>query len=350
VDCRCEEALAGELRLVSDRLLLVNKNSRRRRRKEEEHINSFPNFTTDVKDDDGTVFHVHFTALFSSNPDAIPIAFFHGWPGSFLEFLPLMDLLRSKHTPETLPYHIIAPSLLGFGLSGDPPLDRDWKTADTARIMHKLLLTLGFGARGYLAQGGDIGSLVARSLAAHYAECKGMHVNFMHVADMESKASPADVLSAAETRGLDRMHAFKTSGRAYAIEHGTRPATIGLVLASSPLAQLAWIAEKFLAWSDPASAPPLDAILAHVSLYCLAGCYPSSIYSYRDAVEAAFVDKPTGYSWFPFELMPVPRAWAERTANVVHFNAHERGGHFAALEVPEALWADVEAYVELAWK
>jgi pimeloyl-ACP methyl ester carboxylesterase len=79
-----------------------------------------------------------------------------------------MDHLRNKYTPETLPYHIIAPSLTGFGLSGDPPLDRNWKTDDTSRIMHKLLLSLGFGKTGYLAQGGDIGSLIARNLASKY--------------------------------------------------------------------------------------------------------------------------------------------------------------------------------------
>jgi microsomal epoxide hydrolase len=296
------------------------------------------------------VFNVHFTALFSSKPDAIPIAFFHGWPGSFLEFLPLMDHLRSKYTPETLPYHIIAPSLPGFGLSSDPPLDRDWKTADTSRIMHKLLVALGFGSTGYLVQGGDIGSFVARNLAAHYAECKGMHVNFMYVADIESKSSPSDTLSATEKRGVDRMHTFMTSGRAYAIEHGTKPSTIGLVLSSSPLAQLAWVGEKFLAWSDPSTTPRLDTILAHVSLYWLTGCYPTSIYTYRDTVSADYVAKPTGYSYFPYELMPVPRAWAEKTADVVHFAAHEQGGHFAALEMTETLWADVEAFVGAAWK
>jgi microsomal epoxide hydrolase len=296
------------------------------------------------------VFNVHFTALFSSKPDAIPIAFFHGWPGSFLEFLPLMDHLRSKYTPETLPYHIIAPSLPGFGLSSDPPLDRDWKTADTSRIMHKLLIALGFGSTGYLVQGGDIGSFVARNLAAHYTECKGMHVNFMYVADIESKSSPSETLNATEKRGVDRMHTFMTSGRAYAIEHGTKPSTIGLVLSSSPLAQLAWVGEKFLAWSDPSTTPRLDTILAHVSLYWLTGCYPTSIYTYRDAVSADYVAKPTGYSYFPYELMPVPRAWAEKTADVVHFAAHEQGGHFAALEMTEALWADVEAFVGVAWK
>lgn len=110
-------------------IFLNEKHADQSRRKEEEYINSFPGYKTQIKDDDGGVFDVHFTALFSSNSSAIPIAFFHGWPGSFLEFLPLMDILRKKYTPETLPYHIIVPSLPGFALSSDPPLDRDWKVA-----------------------------------------------------------------------------------------------------------------------------------------------------------------------------------------------------------------------------
>ncbi len=215
------------------------------RRKEESHINSFPNFKTNISDDNGKdVFEIHFAALFSKNPNAIPIAFFHGWPGSFLEFLPLMDILQKKYTPETLPYHIIAPSLPGFGLSSGPPLDKDWKVADTSRIMHKLLLSLGFGSAGYLVQGGDIGSMISRAVAATYDECKGMHVNMMFSKDIEPK-SPSDVyLTEVEKKGIQRMRDFKTKGYGYNLEHGTKPSTIGLVLSSSPIAQLAWIGEK----------------------------------------------------------------------------------------------------------
>ncbi|CBX99556.1 hypothetical protein IAQ61_005189 [Plenodomus lingam] len=319
-------------------------------RKEEEHINSLPNFKTKITDDDGGVFNVHFAALFSSNPKAIPIAFFHGWPGSFLEFIPLMDLVRKKYTPETLPYHIIAPSLPGYALSSDPPLDRDWNTADTSRIMHKMLLSLGFSTSGYLAQGGDIGSFVARELAATYPECKGMHLNFMYMRDITLKASDTDTLTEQEKHGVQRMTDFRTLNSAYAFEHGTKPSTIGLVLSSSPLAHLAWIGEKFLAWSDPSTTPPLTTILAHVTLYWLTGCYPTSIYTYRETKETKFVQKPVGYSYFPFELAPVPRAWAEKTGNMVFFKAYDKGGHFAALERPEVLWQDVEEFVQVAWK
>jgi microsomal epoxide hydrolase len=296
---------------------------------------------------------VHFAALFSAKNDAVPIAFFHGWPGSFLEFLPLMDLIRKKYTPETLPYHIIAPSLLGYAMSSDPPLDRDWKVADTSRIMHKLLLSLGFGSLGYLVQGGDIGSFVSREIAGTYDECKGMHLNFMltpQTLDIKGKASGEDEISEAEKKGLERWDQFFETGRAYANEHGTKPSTIGLVLASSPIAQLAWVGEKFLAWTDPSTTPPLHTILADITLYWLTGCYPTSIYTYREEKKTLYVDKPVGYSWFPYELAPVPKAWAEKTGKMVFFKAHEKGGHFAALERPEALWEDVEEWVKIAWK
>jgi pimeloyl-ACP methyl ester carboxylesterase len=324
------------------------------RHKEEDRINSFPNFKTKITDDDGSAYDIHFVALFSSKQDAIPIAFFHGWPGSFLEFLPLMDLIRNKYTPDTLPYHIIAPSLPGYAFSSDPLLEKNWRCEDTSRVMHKLMLSLGFGSTGYLAQGGDIGSFVARQIATTYAECKGMHVNFMFTQDIsakiQSKSYSVEALTEVEKKGITRMEEFVNVGSAYAFMHGTKPSTIGLVLSSSPIAQLAWIGEKFLAWSDPSTTPSLDTILADVTLYWLTGCYPTSIYTYRDKRETSYVDKPVGYSWFPKELAPVPRAWAEETANVVAFKSHEKGGHFAALERPETLWEDVEEWVKVAWK
>ncbi|KAL1594041.1 hypothetical protein SLS59_009072 [Nothophoma quercina] len=319
-------------------------------RKEEDRINAVPNFRTQIKDDDGNNYNLHFAALFSSKPDAIPIAFLHGWPGSFLEFLPLLELLQKKYTPEDLPYHIIAPSLPGFALSSDPPHDKDWGTIDMGRVIHKLMLSLGFGTTGYLIQGGDIGSLVARVIAARYDECKGMHLNFMLNTGIQEKARDDDKLPKHEEDGLKRMEKFFTKGRAYAHEHGTKPATIGLVMASSPVAQLAWIGEKFLAWSDPRTRPSLNTILADITLYWLTDCFPTSIYTYRQEKKLDHVNKPTGYSYFPYELSPIPQAWAARTCDLVFFRNHDKGGHFAALERPEALWEDVQEYVKVAWK
>jgi microsomal epoxide hydrolase len=113
-------------------------------------------------------------SLFSSRSDAIPILFLHGWPGSFLEFLPILSLLKSKYTPSTLPYHIIVPSSIGYGFSSPPPLDRDFRIEDVARLMNGLMLQLGFGD-GYAVQGGDIGSKIARVIAVKHEACKAIH-------------------------------------------------------------------------------------------------------------------------------------------------------------------------------
>jgi pimeloyl-ACP methyl ester carboxylesterase len=333
------------------------------RRKTESHINSFPNYKSNVTDSDGKIYPIHFTALFSSNPSAIPLALFHGWPGSILEFLELLNLLRDKYTPETLPYHVIVPSLPGFGLSTDaqPPIDanRSWKYEDIARIMHKMLIGLGFGESGYVVQGGDIGSSVARSMAVAYPECRACHLNLNFMGEPSGVSSSS--YSAAEKEGLKRMEGFKSTGNAYGRMHATRPSTIGLALSTSPLALLSWISEKFLAWSD--IDPPLPTILSSVSLYWFTHCFPSAIYTYKEDFESTdpgffhgqqsmYIHKPFGFSWFPKELAPVPRSWVEGTGDLVFWKSHEHegGGHFAAMERPRELLGDLEGFVEVAWK
>jgi len=229
-------------------------------RQQEARLNALPQFTVAVTDDQGAQLDVHFMALFSERADAVPIGFFHGWPGSILEFLQIFELLKQRYTPQTLPYHVVAPSLVGFAYSSGPPVDANFSTARCADVMHKLMCGLGFEA-GYLSQGGDIGSYISQHLASHHEECKGMHVNMLTVRPQEGGEGKAvdDVEKAALPRGKE----FMDAGLAYAKEHGTRPATIGLALSASPLAMLCWIGEKFLEWTD--DDPPLDDILASVS-------------------------------------------------------------------------------------
>lgn len=109
--------------------------------------------------------------LFSEKADAVPIVFLHGWPGSFLEFIPILDNLRKTYTPSTLPYNIVVPSLPGFAFSSSPPLDKDFNLSDSSALIDKLMVGLGFGS--YVAQGGDIGSAIARILGATSENCKG---------------------------------------------------------------------------------------------------------------------------------------------------------------------------------
>lgn len=215
-------------------------------RAQEDVINSYPNFTATVQDDCGHDLDIHFVALFSRNPHAIPLALYHGWPGSFLEFLPILDLLKKKYTPQTLPYHIIVPSLPGYAYSSSPPGDFDFALSNAAMALNNLMLGLGFDT-GYIVQGGDLGSMISKLQAAHCEACKGIHVNFNPM----PRPSNADELEMekVERESLGRGLWFREQGSAYALEHGTRTATIGFALGASPLGLLSWIGEKFLEWT-----------------------------------------------------------------------------------------------------
>ncbi|CAJ2501522.1 Uu.00g043750.m01.CDS01 [Anthostomella pinea] len=320
-------------------------------RKHEDHINSFPNFTVPVTGDDGVTIDMHFMALFSEKQDAVPIVFTHGWPGSFLEFLKLFGLLKERYSPKDLPYHVVAPSLPGYGYSSGPPVDVDYTTDKASDVVGKLMAGLGFES-GYLAQGGDLGSFVSRYLALNHDACKGMHLNMFAIGPPEDEEKKKQ-MSEIEAKALPRGEAFRANGQAYAIEHGTRTATIGLALSASPLAMLAWIGEKFLEWTD--TDPSVDEILESISLYWLTDTFPRCIYPYRALISGKrpsqdYVEKPSGYSFFPRELNPVPRSWAEASCNLVSYSGHSSGGHFAAMEHPNELLADVEEYVKKAWK
>jgi microsomal epoxide hydrolase len=147
-------------------------------RKHEERINRFPNFKISIKDVEAGQIEVHFTSLFSTKKDAIPVIFLHGYPGSFVEFLPMMQLLADKYTPDTLPYHIIVPSLPDYGLSGGPSQNVEMTLDRAARIMNQLMIDLGFG-EGYIAQGGDLGSMLVRIMSVQYKECKAFHGTYL---------------------------------------------------------------------------------------------------------------------------------------------------------------------------
>ena len=206
-------------------------------RKNEDRINSFPNFKASVKDAEGNAIELQFLALFSEKPDAIPIAFFHGWPGSICEFLDILDILKKQHSSKDLPYHIIVPSLPGYAYSSGPPVDTDYGIGIAAGALHNLMVGLGFSA-GYLVQGGDLGSFMSRIIVMSYDACKGMHVNMMGIPPPESSDDlPRDE---EEEKVLQKASEVIDTGYAFALEQGTRPATIGLALSSSPLALLSW--------------------------------------------------------------------------------------------------------------
>ncbi|KAF7122388.1 hypothetical protein CNMCM5793_000413 [Aspergillus hiratsukae] len=315
----------------------------------EARINSFPQFTIHIEDRP-----LHFIALFSEKKDAIPVILLHGWPGCFLEFLPMLQLFREEYTPSTLPYHLIVPSLPGYAFSSGPTLDRDYSSHDVARVMDQLMKGLGFGG-GYIAQGGDIGSRIARVLAVDFESCKAAHLNYCTVPRPQGCSD--DSLCASEKRGVERLNTFITTGTGYAIEQGTRPSTIGLVLSTNPMALLAWVGEKFLDWVDEPL--PSETILDFVSLYWFTETYPRAIYFYREDFPHRkftselstrwFIQKPFGFSYFPMEIYPAPKSWVATTGNLIFFKDHPKGGHFAALERPQDLKADLTGFIEQIW-
>lgn len=142
-------------------------------RKHEDKMNSYPNFKTNVTTDSAGNFSIHFAALFSKLPDATPLIFMHGWPGSYMEFFPVLDLLVQKYTPETLPYHVVVPSLPDYAFSSSPSEDVEVTFPAAGEAMNQLMISLGFNA--YVAQGGDVGSFMATQMCGTYDECKAWH-------------------------------------------------------------------------------------------------------------------------------------------------------------------------------
>ena len=339
----------------------------------------FPHFkvaSTDLFGGDGSEFtDMHFMALFSTNPSATPVLLLHGWPGSFLEFIPLLTLLRQKYPdPAQLRYHIIVLSLPGFGFSDPFPVGYDCGIEEIADYMSDLI-SLALGFKNYVVQGGYIGSRVARYMAVKYPSCVAALLNYSPVPLPPGMST--DTLTEDEKRGLARGDQFRTDGCAYALMHATRPSTIGLVLSTSPPALLAWIAEKFLDWTDPASFPHnsvlegsgtpysrklMDQILLSVSLYWLTGMAHTSLYAYREVFTMGGKPAPSshaspeyhiaapkmlGFSYFPMEVAPTPEKWIETSGNLVFWKKHAKGGHFAAFEQPIAILGDLEEFIEV---
>jgi pimeloyl-ACP methyl ester carboxylesterase len=316
----------------------------------ESRLNAFPNFRTEVEGQ-----KIHFIHARSPHADAFPLIITHGWPGSVVEFLEMLGPLTEpeKHGGEASDaFHVVCPSLPGYGFS-QPNNRKGWNPQTTAPLWAELMRRLGYGRYG--AQGGDWGSFVTQELARHDPEhCVGLHLNFLfqpptHEDDLANLAS----LSQPEQ---DRWHDFaryseRESG--YAAIQGTKPQTLGYLLADSPVGQLAWIAEKFRAWTDCdgviENAIDLDALLANVSLYWFTNTGASSGRFYYETRRGGVtfgsrLETPLGHACFPKELFGSPRSWIERSYNVVQWTDMPCGGHFAAMEQPELLVNDIRSF------
>lgn len=309
-------------------------------RASEERLNRWPQFITTIDDID-----IHFIHARSPHPDALPIIITHGWPGSVVEFYKVIEALidpTKNGGKASEAFHVVAPSLPGYGFSAKP------RTAGTSverigRMWGTLMQRLGYSR--YVAQGGDWGSMVTQSIAQTESKhCAAIHLN-MPIAAPDPETM--DKLTEQEQKSLEDMNFYQRWDSAYAKQQSTRPQTLGYGLADSPVGQLAWIIEKFYAWTDcerdgqkhPEHILSRDELLDNVMLYWLNNCAASSARLYWESFASPNMDTiemPVACSIFPKEIMRCSRRWAEqRFTQLIYWNELSKGGHFAAFEQPE---------------
>jgi pimeloyl-ACP methyl ester carboxylesterase len=312
-------------------------------RAQEARLNAWPQYRVALAG-----IEVHFLHVPGRGPDPLPLLLSHGWPGSVFEFLAIIPLLTDPARfggDAADAFTLVVPSLPGYGLSFRPGQPRfgAQQIADVfAELMHGVL-----GYRRYGAQGGDWGSFITSCLGhAHAERLVGIHLNLLPL--RRDLARSADA-SPEEARYLDELGAWLKEETGYQAIQGTRPQTLAAALADSPAGLAAWIGEKFRAWSDCAgdveSVFGKDDLLANISLYWFSGSIGASFWPYYarqhgpwPIPEGATIGVPTGYCEFPREILRPPRSLAQRVyTDIRRWSVMPRGGHFAAMEQPQAL-------------
>lgn len=313
-------------------------------RRAEEDLNRLPQFKAMIEDVD-----VHFYHLRAETPDAPALVLTHGWPGSVLEFMGVVERLAY---PERFggvasdAFDVIVPSLPGYAFSAAS--SRLCGPRRTASLWRQLMIDV-LGYDGFFAQGGDWGAAVTCWLGSDHPDVvQGIHVN-LFLGPPETEAEDA-----ATREWRRRIAAVQQLESGYAHEQMTRPQTIGLALADTPLGFAAWVIEKFRQWSDCGGALESrfskDTLLTNIMLYLINDAVASSTMMYYAAANeparyAERVNVPSGVAIFPREFLPMaPRPAVERVLNVKRWTAMPAGGHFAALEEPVAFADEVRAF------
>jgi pimeloyl-ACP methyl ester carboxylesterase len=308
----------------------------------EAKLNGFRQFTVPIGGID-----LHFIHEPGRGPNPMPLLISHGWPGSVFEFHKLIPLLTEHFT-------VIAPSLPGYALSFKPGQKRFG--VEEIAALYTGLMTDVLGFQRYGVQGGDWGGAVATVMGHRYPQqLTGIHLNLLAV-----RRDPAMIKNPTpEEKGyLDQLDNFLKEEMGYQWIQGTRPQTLAFSLNDSPAGLLAWIVEKFRAWTDnggnPEDAVSRDEMLANIALYWFTGAIGSSFWPYYARMhgpwpiaEGQTVDVPTGYAQFPREILRPPRSLAEKTyTDIRRWSVMPRGGHFAALEQPEVLAREVVEFFQ----
>jgi len=331
----------------------------------EAKLNALPQFMTEI---DGL--DIHFIHVRSKHKNALPLIVTHGWPGSTIEQLKIIEPLTNPTAygaDASDAFDVVVPSIPGFGFSGKPTTT-GWGPARIARAWVVLMKRLGYAK--FVASGGDFGAVITDVMATQTPpELLGMHTNMpgavpADVATLIVSGSPAPAgLSADEKATFDKLKKFFATDVFYAFEMATRPQTL-YGISDSPVGLAAWLIDHGDGDAQPAAAvaaaarrptkgqPPdvltRDDVLDNITFYWLTNTGISSARLYWENKFGFFDTKnvsiPVGVSIFPGELYQIPRSWAERAyPKLVHYNKLEKGGHFAAWEQPQLLTAEIRA-------
>jgi epoxide hydrolase len=322
-------------------------------RRQEARLNELPQFATTIEGQ-----NVHFLHVRSPEPDAMPLIICHGYPGSVVEFVniigPLTDPV-SHGGDATDAFHVVAPSLPGFGFS-TPVQETGWEMARTARAFAELMRRLGYERYG--AQGGDVGAGIVGMLAGLDGE---------HVAAVHTNSDPLAVigaldylpegaarlasLSEEDRAAVERTKVISEEGSGYLKLQSNRPQTIAYSLTDSPVGQLAWIVENFKEWTDAAAELPedavdLDRLLTNVSVYWFTGTGASAANFLYETGHSTEWGAPAtaAQGWALFAAQPFVRAMMDPDHEIEHWSEFDRGGHFPAMETPDLLFGDVRRF------
>lgn len=320
-------------------------------RAQEARLNRLPQFMAHMPGQ-----RIHFLHQRGVGPAPLPLVLTHGWPGSFVEMEAILPLLAdpASHGGDAADaFHVVVPSLPGYGFSPAPSL-KGTGPFEIAGLWAQLMTALGYDTFG--AQGGDWGASVSTWLAYRYpVRVKGLHLNFLPGSYRPPLGPDQPPVSDEEQRFLDQVSAWGQMHGAYGQIQGTRPQSLAVGLNDSPAGLAAWIVEKFQAWSDCQGdverAFGLDALLTNIALYWFTGGIGATFRLYLESRRRPLhfssgqrVLPPLGVAQFPAELPMPPRSWVQRCYDVQRWTNLPRGGHFAAMECPYALAEEIRAF------
>ena len=324
-------------------------------RREEAKLNQFAQYRADI---DGS--RIHFIHVRGKGPNPTPLLLIHGWPDSFYRFHKIIPQLSDPASfggnPEDS-FDVIVPSLPGFGFSDRPNFPGGMKSLRSAELLSKLMHEV-LGYQRYAVAGGDIGGRVTRLLAlAHPEQVLGIHLT--DIGFPREIAFPPEVPnpSPAEGRFLGSVGMWFFQEGAYATLQTTKPQTISYALSDSPVGLAGWIVEKFRTWSDCdgeiEESYTKDELLTNIMIYWVTGTISSSARLYHeDGLQSPpqlsagqYIEVPAGVATFPKDLTYPPHELGERFLRIARWTEMPRGGHFAALEVPELLVEDLRAFL-----